>query len=182
LLRAGWAPRQACEEQPGMEATALTEKSATLASYEVDHLGVVVPDLDAAAGFYRDVLGCSVSERVTPEGQGIAVMFVPFRNLRVELIAPTVDRSPLTHLLEDHTVNDFLARHPAGGLHHVCYVVDALEGVRDRLRASGHRVLGTGEPIIGASGQPILFLDPRSASGTLIELKQRAKPIGARAD
>ena len=164
-----------------MIATTLTEKSAAMISYEVDHLGVVVPDLDAAAAFYRDVLGCSVSKRVVPEGQGVAVMFVPFRNLRVELIAPIVDRSPIAHLLEDHTVNDFLARHSSGGLHHVCYVVDELEAVRDRLRASGHRVLGTGEPIIGAGGQPILFLDPRSASGTLIELKQGAKPIGARA-
>ena len=164
-----------------MIAKALAEKSAAMASYEVDHLGVVVPDLDAAAAFYRDVLGCPVSELVVPEGQGIAVVFVPFRNLRIELIAPTVDRSPIAHLLEDHTVNDFLARQPAGGLHHVCYVVDELEAVRDRLRAWGHRVLGTGEPIIGASGQPILFLDPRSASGTLIELKQRAKPTAAAA-
>lgn len=162
-----------------MIATALANESVAMASYEVDHLGVVVPDLDAGAAFYRDVLGCPVSEPVVPEGQGIAVVFVLFRNLRIELIAPTVDRSPIVHLLEDHTVNDFLARHPSGGLHHVCYVVDELETVRDRLRASGHRALGTGEPIIGASGQPILFLDPRSASGTLIELKQRAKPTAA---
>ncbi len=162
-----------------MIAKALPHESVAMASYEVDHLGVVVPDLDAAAAFYRDVLGCPVSEPVVPEGQGIAIVFVPLRNLRIELIAPTVDRSPIKHLLEDHTVNDFLARQPAGGLHHVCYVVDELEAVRDRLRASGHRVLGTGEPIIGASGQPILFLDPSSASGTLIELKQRAKPTTA---
>jgi methylmalonyl-CoA/ethylmalonyl-CoA epimerase len=150
-----------------------------MASYEVDHLGVVVPDLDTAAAFYRDVLGCAVSKPVIPPGQGIAIVFVQFRNLRIELIAPTVDRSPIVHVLEDHTVNDFLARQPAGGLHHVCYVVDELEAVRDRLRASGHRVLGTGDPIIGAGGQPILFLDPRSACGTLIELKQRAKSSGS---
>ncbi|MCC6777316.1 MAG: VOC family protein [Hyphomicrobiales bacterium] len=152
-----------------------------MASYEVDHLGVVVPNLEAGAAFYRDVLGCPVSEPVVLEGQGIAIVFVHFRNLRIELIAPTVDHSPIVHLLEDHTVNDFLARHPAGGLHHVCYVVDELKTVRDRLRASGHRTLGSGEPIIGASGQPILFLDPRSASGTLIELKQRARSTEAAA-
>jgi methylmalonyl-CoA/ethylmalonyl-CoA epimerase len=102
-------------------------------------------------------------------------VFVPFGNLRVELIAPTVERSPLAHVLENHTVNDFLGREPAGGLHHVCYVVDDLAAVRDRLQAAGQRVLGKGEPIIGAGGAPIVFLDPSCAAGTLIELKQRAK-------
>jgi methylmalonyl-CoA/ethylmalonyl-CoA epimerase len=144
-------------------------------SYTVDHLGIVVPDLDAAVRFYRDVLGCPVSEPVVPPEQGIAVVFVRFGNMRVELIAPTVGRSPLGQILEEHTVNHFLAREPAGGLHHVCYVVDDLAAVTDRLKASGQRILGSGEPIIGASGQPILFLDPRTASGTLIELKQRAR-------
>ncbi len=89
---------------------------------------------------------------------------------------PRENRSPITHVLEHHTVNHFLARQPVGGLHHVCCPVDDLEAARDRLRESGHRVLGTGEPIIGASILPIPFLDPRSASGRLIELKQRAKP------
>jgi methylmalonyl-CoA/ethylmalonyl-CoA epimerase len=156
-----------------MEMNASTPEG--MAAYEVDHLGIVVPDLAAATKFYRDVLGCPVSEPVIPPEQGIAVVFVFFGNLRVELIAPTVDRSPLAHILEDHTVNDFLAREPAGGLHHVCYVVEDLEAVRDRLQAAGQRVLGTGDPIIGASGQPILFLNPRSTAGTLIELKQRAR-------
>jgi methylmalonyl-CoA/ethylmalonyl-CoA epimerase len=143
--------------------------------YEVDHLGIVVPDLDAAARFYRDVLGCAVSEPVIPEGQGIGVVFVPFGNTRIELLAPTVDPSPISHVLENHTVNDFLKRQPGGGIHHVCYVVDDLLKVRDRLQRAGLRVLGSGEPIIGASGLPILFLDPQNASGTLIELKQRRR-------
>jgi methylmalonyl-CoA/ethylmalonyl-CoA epimerase len=157
-------------------ATAATQDCKSLmATCEVDHLGIVVPDLDAATRFYRDVLGCPVSEPVIPPGQGIAIVFVPFGNLRVELIAPTLERSPLAHVLENHTVNDFLAREPAGGLHHVCYVVDDLAAVRDRLQAAGQRVLGTGSPIIGAGGQPILFLDPRCAAGALIELKQRAR-------
>lgn len=149
-----------------------------LAAYDVDHLGVVVPDLDAAMAFYRNVLGCAVGEPHALDGQGIAVAFVPFGNIRVELITPTVDPSPLPHVLEDHTVNNFLKRQPGGGLHHVCYVVDDLLGVRDRLRASGLRTLGSGEPIIGASGLPILFLDPGNPAGTLIELKQRA-PLSA---
>lgn len=141
------------------------------AEYEVDHLGIAVPDLNAAARFYRDVLGCPVSPPKSLDGQGIAVIFVPFANTRIELIAPTVDPSPIPHVLGQHTINYFLKRQPTGGLHHVCYVVDDLKTVRDRLVSNGMRTLGG--TIIGASGLPILFLDPSNAFGTLIELKQR---------
>jgi methylmalonyl-CoA/ethylmalonyl-CoA epimerase len=152
----------------------MAAERTAMAAYDIDHLGVVVPDLAAAIAFYRDVLGCTVAEPHVLAEQGIAVAFVPFGNTRVELIAPTIDPSPLPHVLENHTVNDFLKRQPGGGLHHVCYLVDDLLAVRDRLRASGLRTLGSGEPIIGASGLPILFLDPKNPAGTLIELKQRA--------
>jgi methylmalonyl-CoA/ethylmalonyl-CoA epimerase len=144
-----------------------------LRGYNVDHLGIVVPDLTRAMRFYRDVLGCPVDDPVVPPDQGIAISFVRFANVRIELIAPTTDVSPLPHVLENHTVNDFLARQPGGGLHHVCYAVGDIIAVRERLRTRGIRVLGRGEPIIGASGLPILFLDPASALGTLIELKQK---------
>jgi methylmalonyl-CoA/ethylmalonyl-CoA epimerase len=143
----------------------------TNAAYEVDHLGIAVPDLVAATRFYCDVLGCPVSKPLTLDDQGIAIVFVPFTNTRIELIAPTVDPSPIPHILGEHTINDFLRRQPAGGLHHVCYVIDDLLAVRDRLIASGMRTLGG--TIIGAGGMPILFLDPGNAFGTLIELKQR---------
>lgn len=147
---------------------------AELSLYEVDHLGIAVPDLEAATALYRDVLGCPVGEPVVPPGQGIAIVFVQFGNVHVELLMPTVDVSPIPHLLENYTINDFLERQPKGGLHHVCYVVDDLKAICGRLNASGVRVLGTGEPIIGASGLPIVFLDPATAAGTLIELKQKA--------
>lgn len=146
--------------------------SPGLTGYRVDHIGVVVPDLQRATHFYRDVLGCSVREPIELAGQGIAVVFVSFANTRVELIAPTLPQSPLGDLLEDQTVNDFLARKPDGGMHHICYEVDDLVAVLARLVAEGARVLGSGKPIIGASGKPIVFLDPKHAEGTLIELKQ----------
>lgn len=148
--------------------------SGPLQGYRIDHLGVAVADLDRAARFYRDVLGCPVGEPVVPPGQGIAVVFVTFANTRVELIAPTSAVSPLPDLLEDQTINHFLERSPLGGLHHVCYEVDDLEAVMMRLAQAGARILGKGKPIIGASGKPIVFLDPRTAEGTLIELKQGA--------
>ncbi len=160
-----------------IDATALQSGSAgpaALQSYIVDHLGIVVPDLPRAVRFYREVLGCAVGEPIVPPDQGIAVAFVQFGNVRIELIAPTTEISPISHVLEDHTVNEFLSRQPSGGLHHVCYAVDDIVAVRERLRAGGIRILGSGEPIIGASGLPILFLDPASAVGTLIEIKQKA--------
>lgn len=141
-------------------------------SSRVDHIGIAVPDLAAAARLYRDVLGCEVSDPVEPPGQGVAIVFVRMGGTRVELIAPTTATSPIRHVLEDHTINDFLARQPAGGLHHVCYAVDDLAALRPRLAASGLRMLGSGEPILGASGRPIVFLDPRTTGGTLIELKE----------
>jgi methylmalonyl-CoA/ethylmalonyl-CoA epimerase len=147
---------------------------APLKGFRIDHIGVAVPDLARAARFYRDVLGCEVGDPVVPEGQGIGVVFVAFANTRVELIAPTCEVSPLPGLLENHTINDFLRRSPQGGLHHVCYEVDDLGAVIARLAAAGVRLLGTGRPIMGASGRPIAFLDPGAAEGTLIELKQGA--------
>lgn len=138
----------------------------------LDHLGIVVPDLEAACAFYRDVLRFPVTAPVVHEDQGIAVAFVQLANVRVELLAATCEHSPIEHVLEDQTINHFLARNPQGGLHHVAYVVDDLIGTRDRLTAGGYRALGIGEPIIGASGLPILFLDPRKTGGALIELKQ----------
>lgn len=161
-------------EKHDCQMTSVEDQLPELSVYEVDHLGIVVPDLAAAVQLYRDVLGCPVSEPVVPPDQGIAVVFVRFGNVRVELITPTVAVSPIPHVLENHTVNAFLERQPQGGLHHICYVVDDLKAICDRLRARGMRILGTGEPIIGASRLPILFLDPQTAAGTLIELKQKA--------
>lgn len=141
----------------------------------VDHLGIVVPDLAAACAFYRDVLRFPVSDPVVHQDQGIAVAFVQLANVRVELLAATCVRSPIEDVLEDQTINHFLARNPQGGLHHVAYVVDDLIATRDRLTAGGYRVLGKGAPIIGAGGLPILFLDPKKTGGALIELKQAGR-------
>lgn len=139
---------------------------------QVDHFGIVVPDLEAAIAFYRDGLKCEVTTPIVREGQGIKKAFVVFQNMRVELIAPTTSESPIKHVLEDYNASDFLRRNPHGGLHHVCYSVPDLETARNDLIAQGHRLLGTADPVIGAAGQPISFLDPAGANGVLIELKQ----------
>lgn len=139
---------------------------------KVDHFGIVVPDLHAAAALYL-ALGCDVTEPMEREGQGIAKIFVGFANMTIELIAPTTPDSPLRDMLEEHNASDFLASRPAGGLHHVCYTVADLSAAREQLAGRGYRMLGT-----GGEGRQIAWLDPESADGVLIELKQ-AEAAGA---
>ena len=138
----------------------------------VDHIGIAVPDLDRASGFYRNALRATVSEPKYMPDQGIAVVFVSMANTRIELIEPIAEKSPIEHVLEHHTINHYLDRHPEGGIHHVCYKVPDLKATQQKLVGQGCRVLGNGECIIGASGKAILFLDPAHTGGTVIELKQ----------
>ena len=129
----------------------------------LNHVAIAVPDLTAAAAQYRDVLGAQVSEPVDQPGHGVTVVFVELPNTKIELLHPLGADSP---------IRGFLERSPAGGMHHVCYEVDDILAARDRLVAAGARVLGDGEPKIGAHDKPVLFLHPKDFSGTLVELEQ----------
>lgn len=129
----------------------------------LNHVAIAVPDLGAAAGLYRDVLGARVSEPHDLPEHGVTVVFVELPNVRIELLHPLGDDSPIA---------GFLERNAAGGIHHVCYEVDDVVAARDRLAAKGARVLGDGEPRIGAHGKPVLFLHPKDFCGTLVELEQ----------
>jgi methylmalonyl-CoA/ethylmalonyl-CoA epimerase len=147
-------------------------EAAPLLAQTVDHIGIAVKDLATASRFYRDVLHAEVSEPMRMPDQGIAVVFIQMANIRVELIEAISPQSPIEHVLENHTINHYLDRHPDGGIHHVCYKVQDMAATRAELTARGYRVLGRGDCIVGASGKDILFLDPGLTSGTLIELKQ----------
>ncbi len=130
----------------------------------LNHVAIAVPDLERARAFYRDVLGARVSEIEDQPEHGVRTVFVALANTKVELLGVLGDRSPIRRFLE---------RHPEGGIHHLCFEVDDILAARDRLRAQGLRVLGDGEPKIGAHGKPVLFLHPKDGFGTLIELEQR---------
>jgi methylmalonyl-CoA/ethylmalonyl-CoA epimerase len=129
----------------------------------LNHVAIAVRDLAGAASVYRSVLGANVSEPVAQPEHGVTTVFVTLPNTKVELIAPLGAESP---------IEKFLERMPDGGIHHVCYEVDNIEEARDALRRQGARVLGTGEPKIGAHGKPVLFLHPKDFCGTLIEIEQ----------
>ena len=129
----------------------------------LNHVAIVVPDLAAAAAQYRDALGARVSAPVPLPEHGVTVVFVELPNSKIELLEPLGGASP---------VRGFLDKNPAGGMHHLCYEVDDIVTARDRLRQAGARVIGDGEPKIGAHGKPVLFLHPKDFCGTLIELEQ----------
>jgi methylmalonyl-CoA/ethylmalonyl-CoA epimerase len=129
----------------------------------LNHVAIVVPDLAWAAALYRDVLGAEVSAPVPLPAHGVTTVFVTLANAKIELLAP---------LGEDSPIAGFLARNPAGAMHHLCYEVADIRAARDRLQAAGARVLGDGEPSIGAHGKPVLFLHPKDFAGTLIELEE----------
>ncbi len=129
----------------------------------LNHVAIAVPDLQAAAELYRGTFGAHVSAPEDQPEHGVRVVFIALPNTKIELLQPLGDNSPIA---------GFLARHPAGGMHHLCYEVRDIIAARDRLRSRGARVLGAGEPKIGAHGKPVLFLHPKDFNGTLIELEQ----------
>ncbi len=129
----------------------------------LNHVAIAVKDLAGATALYRDTLGARVSQPLPQPEHGVTVVFVELPNTKVELLEPLGADSPITKFLE---------RNADGGIHHICYEVDDILAARDRLKAAGARVLGTGEPRIGAHGKPVLFLHPKDFTGTLVELEQ----------
>jgi methylmalonyl-CoA/ethylmalonyl-CoA epimerase len=129
----------------------------------LNHVAIAVKDIAAASKVYRDTLGAEVSGAEPQPDHGVTTVFITLPNTKIELLEPLGPESP---------INGFLEKNPSGGIHHVCYEVDDILAARDRLVAAGARVLGSGEPKIGAHGKPVLFLHPKDFCGTLVELEQ----------
>lgn len=130
---------------------------------KLNHVAIVVPDLEAAAAKYRDTLGADVSDPLPLPDHGVTTVFVNLPNTKIELLEPLGEDSPIRRYLE---------RNGDGGMHHLCYEVDDIMAARDKLVADGARVLGSGEPKLGAHDKPVLFLHPKDFMGTLIEIEQ----------
>ena len=129
----------------------------------LNHVAIAVPDLEKAADKYRNALGAVVGEPQEIPEHGVTVVFVDLPNARIEFLHPLGAESPIL---------SFLDRNPSGGIHHLCYEVEDIRAARDRLMREGARALGGGEPMTGAHGNPVLFLNPKDFDGTLIELEE----------
>ncbi len=126
-------------------------------------MAIAVPDLDAASAQYASALGAKVGAPQDETDHGVTVVFIELPNTKIEFLYPLGDDSPIKGILE---------KNPAGGIHHICYEVDDILAAREKLLAEGARVLGSGEPKIGAHGKPVLFLQPKDFNGCLIECEQ----------
>lgn len=129
----------------------------------LNHVAIAVRDIAKASQVYRATLGAEVSEQVPQHEHGVTTVFITLPNTKIELLEPLGAESPIAR---------FLDRNPDGGIHHICYEVEDIRAARDALKARGARVLGDGEPRIGAHGKPVLFLHPKDFFGTLVELEQ----------
>jgi len=129
----------------------------------LNHVAIATKNIEAAAKVYRDTLGAKVSAPVPQPDHGVTTVFVELPNTKIELLEPLGENSPIAKFLE---------KNPSGGMHHICYEVDDIYAARDRMRAEGATITGTGEPRIGAHGKPVIFLHPKDFVGTLVELEQ----------
>lgn len=129
----------------------------------LNHVAIAVPDLDASIKTYQTMLGTSVSEKLEQKEHGVVVVFIQLPNTKIELVTPLGNDSP---------IKNFLSKNPEGGVHHICYEVQNIHKSKNDLINSGARLVGDGEPKLGAHGKLVLFLHPKDFSGTLIELQQ----------
>lgn len=129
----------------------------------LNHVAIAVPNLESAAALYRDTLGARVSDAVPQPEHGVTTVFVELPNTKIELLEPLGENSPIAKFME---------RNETGGVHHICYEVEDIIASRDKLMQDGLRVLGNGEPKMGAHGKPVLFLHPKDFCGCLVELEQ----------
>ena len=130
---------------------------------KLNHVAIAVPDLSMAMKLYEGTLGAIVGEPKDEPDHGVTVVFINLPNTKIELLHPLGSNSP---------IEKFLEKNPAGGIHHICYEVADIISARNKLISTGARILGTGEPKIGAHGNPVLFLHPKDFNGCLIELEE----------
>ena len=129
----------------------------------LNHVAIAVKDLAKATAIYKNALGAKVTPPSAQPEHGVTVVFVELPNTKIEFLEPLGENSPIAK---------YLKKNPDGGIHHVCFEVADIIAARDQLKAQGARVLGDGNPKIGAHGKPVLFLHPKDFCGTLTELEQ----------
>ena len=125
----------------------------------INHVAIVVSDIDEALGFWRDALGLELSHVEEVPEQETRVAFLPTGGSEVELVQPTTETSGMARYV--------LKRGP--GMHHICFEVEHIEETLARLKKKGIQLINE-EPTVGAGGKKIAFIHPKSTGGVLVEL------------
>jgi methylmalonyl-CoA/ethylmalonyl-CoA epimerase len=129
----------------------------------LNHVAIAVRDAEKAAKIYGAAFGAEISAAVPQPEHGVITVFAQLPNTKIEFIQPLGEASPIAKFVE---------RNADGGIHHICYEVPDIVATRDILISEGARVLGDGEPKIGAHGKPVLFFHPKDFSGALVEIEE----------
>ena len=131
---------------------------------KLNHIAIVVPDINKAKQIYQTKFNANVSEVKNYKEHGVTVVFIKLKNTKIELMQPYGNNSP---------IQNFLDKHPDGGIHHICIEVDDIEKSHKLLKEKNVRIHGNDKPVIGSHNKPILFLHPKDFCGTLIELEEK---------
>ena len=130
---------------------------------KLNHVAIVVPEIESALSFWRDALGIQVEQVEDVPSQKSQVAFLPLGDSEVELVKPTT---------EDSGVARFLANRGAG-MHHLCFEVDDIDGMLEELKSKGIRLID--ETAQQLEGRKVAFIHPKSSNGVLVELYQLTK-------
>ena len=130
---------------------------------KINHIAIAVPDIKKAALKWQQALNMKKSEVITLEKHGVKVVFLEFSNLKIELLEPLNDESP---------ISNFLKKNPKSEIHHICLEVEKITETINSLKNKNINILGDGNPVIGAHDKPVVFIHPNDLSGTLVELEE----------
>ena len=130
---------------------------------KINHIAIAVPDIKEAALKWQQALNMKKSEIIILEEHGVKVVFLEFSNLKIELLEPLDNDSP---------ISKFLEKNPKGGMHHICFEVEKITETINSLKNKNINILGDGNPKIGAHDKPVVFIHPNDLSGTLVELEE----------
>jgi len=127
----------------------------------IDHVAILVDDIQKTLSFWRDRLGIEVSHTQDMPAERSRIAFLPVGGSEIELVQPTTGDSGLARYLEKH----------GPGMHHVCLEVDDIQGILDQLKSKGVQLINE-TPQVGLEGRLYAFIHPKSANGVLVELYQ----------
>ena len=130
---------------------------------KVNHIAIAVPNIEKASLSWEKALGMKKSEVMVLKEHGVKVVFLEFANLKIELLEPLNNESP---------ISKFLEKNPKGGMHHICFEVEKITETINSLKNKQINILGDGNPKIGAHDKPVVFIHPNDLSGTLVELEE----------